>query len=103
MREEVPPGKFQVTRKRNGKLAPMALPPEERVVWNAVDFSTDPYRVFRKACLTWYEGLKALWGLWDRGLVGISKMAEEVLGRGRSLREGGGRGARARRGANTTT
>jgi hypothetical protein len=42
-----------------------------------VEYSPDPYRVFRKACITWYEGLRALWGLWDRGLVEISGLEEE--------------------------
>src|SRR4030067_927699 len=31
IREKFPPGKFQVTRKRNVKIEPMGLPPEERV------------------------------------------------------------------------
>lgn len=77
LREKFPPGMFQVARKRGVKIDPMALPEEERRVWNVIDFSTDPYRVFRKACLSWYEGLRALWGLWDRGLVEISAAEEE--------------------------
>ncbi|HBX42616.1 MAG TPA: hypothetical protein DEH27_01855 [Deltaproteobacteria bacterium] len=77
LRGKFPPGRFQVTRKRGVKIDPMALPEEEREVWNVVDYSSDPYRVFRKACLTWYEGLRALWGLWDRGLVEISGVDDE--------------------------
>lgn len=77
LRGKFPPGKFQVARKRGVKIDPAALPEEERAVWNVVDYSPDPYRVFRKACLTWYEGLRALWGLWDRGLVEISGVDEE--------------------------
>ncbi len=77
LRGKFPHGKFQITRKRGVKIDPMALPEEERVVWNVVDYSSDPYLVFRKACLSWYEGLRALWGLWDRGLVEISGVDEE--------------------------
>jgi hypothetical protein len=72
LRGKFPHGQFQVSRKKGVKIDPMVLPADEREVWNSVEFSPDPYRVFRKSCLTWYEGLKALWGLWDRGLVEIS-------------------------------
>ncbi len=72
LRGKFPHGQFEVSRKKGVKIDPMVLPEDEREVWNSVEFSPDPYRVFRKACLTWYEGLKALWGLWDRGLVEIS-------------------------------
>ena len=72
LRAKFPPGKFQIARKRGVRIDPSALPDEERTVWNVVDYSPDPYRVFRKACLSWYEGLRALWGLWDRGLVVIT-------------------------------
>jgi hypothetical protein len=78
LRAKFPVGKFQVVRKRGVKIDPMALPEEERGVWNDIDYSPDPYRVFRKACLSWYEGLRALWGLWDRGLVEISEVDEEL-------------------------
>jgi len=77
LRGKFPSGKFQVARKRGVRIDPLALPEEERTVWNVVDYSPDPYRVFRKACLSWYEGLRALWGLWDRGLVEISGLEEE--------------------------
>lgn len=77
LREKFPAGKFQIARKRGVRIDPSALPEEERAVWSVVDYSIDPYRVFRKACLTWYEGLRALWGLWDRGLVEISGLEEE--------------------------
>ena len=78
LREKFPIGRFQVVRKRGVKIDPVALPEEERGVWNVIDYSPDPYRVFRKACLSWYEGLRALWGLWDRGLVEVSGVDEEL-------------------------
>ncbi len=77
LRGKFPSGRFQVVRKRSVKIDPVALPEEERGVWNVIDYSTDPYRLFRKACFSWYEGLRALWGLWDRGLVEISGVDEE--------------------------
>ncbi len=78
LREKFPPGKFQVARKQGVRIDPTALPEEERAVWNVLDYSPDPYRVFRKACISWYEGLRALWGLWDRGLVEISALEESL-------------------------
>ncbi len=87
IRERFPPERFKVIRKWGAKIDPMALPREEREVWGAVYFYSDPYRAFRKACLTWHEGLKALWGLWDRGLVEISPEDREILEPGRAVRE----------------
>lgn len=87
LRKKFPPGIFQVIRKGNVKINPMALPEDERAIWNAIDFSTDPYRVFRKVCFSWYEGLRALWGLWDRGLVEISATDVEKPDAMRDFRE----------------
>jgi hypothetical protein len=87
IREKFPPERFKVIRKLGVKIDPGALPPGEREVWGAVNFSSDPYRMFRKACLTWHEGLKALWGLWDRGLVEIAPMDSEPQDTGRAVRE----------------
>src|SRR3989304_4180414 len=87
IREKFPPERFKVVRKWGVKIDPMVLPSQERVVWGAVYFSSDPYQVFRKACLTWHEGLKALWGLWDRGLVEISPVDMETQEAGRAILE----------------
>ena len=87
IREKFPPERFKVVRKWGVKIDPNALPPQEREVWGGIYFSSDPYQVFRKACLTWHEGLKALWGLWDRGLVEISPVDSETLDSGRAVRE----------------
>jgi hypothetical protein len=87
IREKFPPERFKVVRKWGVKIDPTALPPQEREVWGAVYFTSDPYQVFRKACLSWHEGLKALWGLWDRGLVEISPMDSETPDTGRAVRE----------------
>jgi len=87
IREKFPPEKFKVNRKWGVKIDPMALPPQEREIWEAVNSYSDPYQVFRKACLTWHDGLKALWGLWDRGLVEISPLESETQDKGRAVRE----------------
>lgn len=71
IREKFPAGKFNVFAKKGVKVAPQALPAEERAVWKAIEYSNDPSRLFRKACLTWFEGIKALWALRDRGLVEV--------------------------------
>jgi hypothetical protein len=75
-RDKLPPGKFQIVR-RKGATADASLAEEERRVWEAIDFSTDPWRVFRRASMTWFEGIKALCGLNDRELVRVSPVAEE--------------------------
>ena len=67
-----PPGDFRVTRKRGERVDPYAFSEEERVLWKALDFSEDPERVYRKACLTGFEGIKALAGLLQRGLIEVS-------------------------------
>jgi Domain of unknown function (DUF4388) len=71
IREKFPAGKFSVYEKKGAKIDPGVLPAEERAVWKAIEYSSDPFRVFRKACLTWFEGIKALWSLMDRGLVEV--------------------------------
>lgn len=71
IREKFPAGKFSIFAKKGVKIDPAVLPAEERAVWKAVGYSNDPSRVFRKACLTWFEGIKALWALLDRGLVEV--------------------------------
>lgn len=86
-RGRFPPGRFQVFRKRGARIDPGALPEGERILWKAVDYSSDPYKVFRKACLTWFEGIKLLWGLADRGLVEVRAVDEEGEDPGRAARE----------------
>ncbi len=49
-----------------------ALSEEERVLWKALDFSEEPDRVYRKACLTGFEGIKALAALLQRGLIEVT-------------------------------
>lgn len=69
-----PPGDFRVARKRGERVDMYALSEEERVLWKALDFSEEPDRVYRKACLTGFEGIKALAALLNRGLLEISTM-----------------------------
>lgn len=86
-REKFPPGDFRVTRRRGEKIDPYALSEEERLVWKAIEFSTEPQRIFRKAVLTWFEGIKALWMLLDRGLVEVVVQEEMKEEPGRDARE----------------
>jgi Domain of unknown function (DUF4388) len=67
-----PPGDFRVARKRGERVDPYAFSEGERVLWKALDFSEDPERVYRKACLTGFEGIKALAALLQRGLIEVS-------------------------------
>jgi hypothetical protein len=68
-----PQGKFLVTRKKGERVDPYAFSEVERILWKALDFSDDPDRVYRKACLTGFEGIKGLAALLQRGLIEVSK------------------------------
>ncbi|HSQ15913.1 MAG TPA: DUF4388 domain-containing protein [Candidatus Binatia bacterium] len=71
-REIFPPGSYKVARKKGERVDVSALSGEERVLWKALDFSEDPDRVFRKASLTGFEGIKGLAALLQRGLIVVS-------------------------------
>ncbi|HZL98419.1 MAG TPA: DUF4388 domain-containing protein [Terriglobales bacterium] len=66
-----PPGDFRVTRKKGERVDPYAFSEEERILWKALDFSEEPERAYRKACLTGFEGVKALAALLQRGLIEV--------------------------------
>lgn len=71
-REIFPSGDFRVVRKKGERVDPYAFSEVERVLWKALDFSEDPDRVYRKACLTGFEGIKGLAALLQRGLIEVS-------------------------------
>jgi len=71
-REIFPPGDFRVARKKGERVDVYALSEEERILWKALEFSEDPAHVYRKACLTGFEGIKALAALLQRGLIDVS-------------------------------
>ncbi|GAB4367788.1 MAG: hypothetical protein Kow00128_12620 [Deltaproteobacteria bacterium] len=87
IREKLPAGRFVVFAKKGVKIDPGALPPEERTVWQAVEYSSDPSRIFRKACVTWFEGVKAIHALLDRGLVDVVPESVEREDPWRGLRK----------------
>lgn len=72
IRRIFPSGGFRVVRKKGERVDPNAFTEEERILWKALDFSEDPDRVFRKACLTGFEGIKGLAALLERGLIEVS-------------------------------
>jgi hypothetical protein len=83
-----PTGDFLVTRKRGERVDPYAFSEVERVLWKALDFSDDPDRVFRKACLTGFEGIKGLAALLQRGLIEVSaKDLEGQVDQGKRLHD----------------
>lgn len=84
-----PSGDYRITRKRGTRVDPHALSEEERILWAALDFSEDPERAYRKACLTGFEGIKALAALLERGLVEVSAVEPpgEPVDSGRRLRD----------------
>jgi hypothetical protein len=67
-----PAGDFRVTRKKGERVDVYAFSEEERVLWKALEYSEDPDRVYRKACMTGFEGIKALSTLLQRGLIEVS-------------------------------
>jgi hypothetical protein len=86
-REKLPPGNFRVARKRGEKVDLDALSQEERSIWKGIEFSPEPRRIFRKACMTWFEGVKGLGSLVDRGLVEISATEESGEEPGQAMRK----------------
>jgi hypothetical protein len=76
-RGKLPRGPFRAARRKGEKVDTNALSAEERAVWKALEFSDDPERVFRKACLTGVEGCKGLASLLERGLVEVGAVALE--------------------------
>ena len=71
-REIFPSGNYRVSRKKGERVDPYIFSEEERILWKALDFSEDPDRVYRKACMTGFEGIKALAALLQRGLIEVS-------------------------------
>jgi hypothetical protein len=67
-----PSGDFRVARKGRERVDPSVFPEGERILWKALDFSEDPDRVYRKACLTGFEGIKAMAALLERGLIEVT-------------------------------
>jgi hypothetical protein len=83
-----PPGDFLVARKKGERVDPHAFSEVERVLWKALDFSDDPDRVYRKACLTGFEGIKGLAALLQRGLIEVSTAeAGDRVDPGKRLRD----------------
>jgi len=83
-----PSGDFRVERKRGERVDPYAFSEVERILWKALDFSEDPARVYRKACLTGFEGIKGLAALLQRGLIEVSATEPgDRVDPGRSLRD----------------
>jgi hypothetical protein len=71
-REIFPAGDFRVARKAGERVDPYVLTEVERVLWKALDFSEDPDRVYRRVCLTGFEGIKGMAALFQRGLIEVS-------------------------------
>ncbi|MGE5247847.1 MAG: hypothetical protein ACM3L8_05830, partial [Verrucomicrobiota bacterium] len=59
----------------------------ERLLWKALEFSDEPARVFRKACLTGLEGFKGLAVLDERGLIDVVAVEPEPMEKARRVRD----------------
>ena len=83
-----PSGDFRVARRGGERVDPFAFSEGERILWKALAFSEDPDRVYRKACLTGFEGIKALAALLHRGLIDVSTTEPgDRVDPGRKLRD----------------
>ncbi len=92
LRAKFPPEEFHVRRRKGEKVDAAMLDEVERGVWKVIDFSVEPRRVFRKAGLTWFEGMKGLASLLERGLVEVFAAGADRGEQGRAaLREELGR------------
>jgi hypothetical protein len=74
-RQKFPAGDFRVRRRKGERVDPYSFSEPERILWKALEFSDEPARVFRKACLTGFEGIKGLSALHERGLIDIESAA----------------------------
>jgi len=85
-RRKFPPGDFVVIRKTGERVNTELFSDDERIVWTALMFFDEPTKVFRKACMTVYEGIKPLSALYDRGLVNIELGPSPRMEAGKKMR-----------------
>jgi len=76
LRQKFPPGDFRVLRKKEEDVDSDLFSGPEYILWKALAFSNEPARVFRKACMTVFEGIKLLSEFHDRGLIWIESAVE---------------------------
>jgi Domain of unknown function (DUF4388) len=86
-RQKFPPGPFRVIRRKGERVDPYAFSEMERILWKALEFSEEPDRVFRKACITAFEGIKGLAALLERGLIEIVALDLQSADPAQRLRE----------------
>jgi len=86
-RQKLPPGDYRVHRRKGERVDPYSFSELERLIWKALEFSDEPERVFRKACLTGFEGIKALFALKERGLIDIESAAVPETNKVQRVRE----------------
>lgn len=86
-RQKFPAGDFRVHRRKGERVDPYSFSELERLIWKALEFSDEPERVFRKACLTGFEGIKALFALKERGLIEVESAAAPEADAAQRIRE----------------
>lgn len=86
-RQKFPAGDFRARRRKGERVDPYSFSELERLVWKALEFSDEPDRVFRKACLTGFEGIKALSALGERGLIEVESAAAPEADAAQRVRE----------------
>lgn len=74
-RKKFPSGDFRITVRKGA--SPDRLEGDERTLFLVLGYSDVPRRLFRKSFLGWFEGIKALHGLLDKGLIDVSEPARE--------------------------
>jgi len=86
-RQKFPAGDFRVRRRKGERVDPYSFSELERLIWKALEFSDEPDRVFRKACLTGFEWIKALFALKERGLIEVESAAAPEADSAHRIRE----------------
>ena len=86
-RQKFPQGPFRVVRRKGERVDTFAFGELERLLWKALEFSEEPDRVFRKACLTGFEGIKGLATLHERGLIDIVTVEPQEAEPARKVRD----------------
>jgi hypothetical protein len=84
-RKKFPGGDFRVSPRRGASDA--ALTAEEKELFQVLGYSDVPRRIFRKAFLSWFEGIKILQGLLEKGVIEVSQEVRLEVDQRQLMRE----------------
>lgn len=76
-RKKFPAGDFRVTVRKGAGGADLSG--DEKELFQVLGYSDVPRRIFRKAFLGWFEGIKALHGLLQKGLIEVREEVRQAV------------------------